>query len=390
MKVLSPSERCHGIDAVMAARDSLCVKSVTGIGQVIRLVFTEETVVLASLREGFFNLSKIEGQSGHPIQDVISYLTCNNKKRFWDIVQYDFEEGKCERGKELLGAFAQFYIGRGQYPARFGTRLFQLICSLPPAVRRLKMGFPILDTGVCIQLSQFAKKTDYEDVPLLYDAALGRNIVSELDTCQAAGLLKIKAPDSECIVFDTVISQINEQALAQRWGIQIDSARASFVLESSTVETYEAFIDILQSFYIHLQRYVSSDPAESLDTARARSETIALLQRAFDAKGGDLTAFAQARDGIQGGLRTILDTLTEQYKAEKLAAHIERVFTDAIEALEWDERVEFMRGAMKRMGPLLSPELRSKSPEQFLRNVKPIVRMYVKSLDNVNKLLRTM
>ena len=89
-------------------------------------------------------------------------------------------------------------------------------------------------------------------------------------------------------------------------------------------------------------------------------------------------------------MRSVLDTLTEQYKAEKQAAYIQRVFKDAIATMDWDERVRFMRGAMKRLGPFLPPELRDQRPERFVRSYETIVRAYVKSLDKVSQLLRSM
>ena len=56
LKVLSPNERERSIDSIMAARDSICTQAVGGIGQLVREVFTEESIVLAGLREDFFGI----------------------------------------------------------------------------------------------------------------------------------------------------------------------------------------------------------------------------------------------------------------------------------------------------------------------------------------------
>jgi len=390
LSVLSPNERARSIDAIMAARDSIRVKAVGGLGMLIREVLIEESIVLASLKEGFFNISKSQDNYSNPVSDVISYLTDNNDKRFWSILQRYLLAGECEKGKELLLAFARFFITRRTYPSVVGARLFQLICSLPPAVRRLKIDSPILNTGLCIDLSQFANESDYVDVLKLFDAAHGRNIGQEIEIRSVNERSEIETSDSDCLVFDMVTAQINEQALAQEVGIPIDSARSSYILDSSTIRAYEQFIDTLQAFYMHLQRYIGSSPVEFPDMTRARTETIDLLERAFYGKGGDQAAFARARDGIQGGMRSILDAITEQYKAEKQAAYIQRIFKDAIAVMEWDERVKFMRGAMKRLGSFLPPELKNMPPERFVGSYETIVRAYVESSDKVNQLLRTM
>jgi hypothetical protein len=49
------------------------------------------------------------------------------------------------------------------------------------------------------------------------------------------------------------------------FGIPVDSARASFILNSSTVGSKEEFQEILEAFYVHLYRGISGETQESLD-----------------------------------------------------------------------------------------------------------------------------
>ena len=58
--------------------------------------------------------------------------------------------------------------------------------------------------------------------------------------------------------------------------------------------------------------------------------------------------------------------------------------------MDWNERVRFMRGAMKRLGPFLPDELKDEPPERFVRSYEIIVRAYVSSIDKVKELLRSM
>ena len=389
LKALCPKERDRGSDAIMAVGDSVRVRVISEIGELIRLVFAEENVIPASLREGFFGVAEIADQFDNPIRNVVSFLTCNNQRRFWDILQRHFMNTRYGKCKELLGAYAQFFIRRQEYPAGFGAGLVQLIRSLPPAVRPKRI-FPILDKALCKQLYEFATERDYDDLPVLIDAAYGRNIMSKVDTRPINTQLEAKTPDRDCIVFDAVVSQIRERAVAEHVAISIDSARCSYSLESSTVETYIEFIDVIEAYYIHMQRYISSSPDTTVDVIRARTKAIELLQRTFRDKGGDRAAFATARDGIKGGLRSILDALTEQHKAEKKEAYIEMVFKDAIEALGWDEQLSCIRGLVKRAGQCLPEEFKNEPPERFAKNYNSILRTYVKSLDNVEQFLRTM
>lgn len=388
LKALFPDQRDRSIEAIDPGERSLRSKEVSNIGQFIRLVFTEENIVLASLREGFFCLSMILDQFNNPVQDVVSFLTCNNQKRFWDILDYHFLSGHCEKGRELLRSFAQFYIGREAYPRGFGARLFQLIRSVPPALRKLKVDFPILDQGLCNDLIRFAGNDDNDDIPLLLDAIRGRNIAN---ICPINIQPEIEVSDSESIVFDTIVSMINEQALAEKFGI-VDSARACFNLEPPKFETFQEFVDFIEAYIIHLHRYIGSS-FEIPNTNAPRNEAVELLKKTFYNKGGDQAAFVRARDGTQGGIRSILDILTEYRKAEKQDAYIDRVLKDVIPDMTLDERVKCIQAIMKKIGSFLPEDIKNQPPKKFARDndtLKTIILTYVRCRDKFNQSLSSM
>lgn len=388
LKALSPNRRSLSIDAIIAAKKSIRTCAVRDIGQLAGQVFTEESIILASLKEGFFGISMIEDHLHNPVMDVVTFLTSNNQKRFWDVLDRHFLQGDCEKGKKLLDAFVQFYLAKQMYPRGFGARLFQLIRSLPTIARK-QIDFAIIEKRLCSRLHGLAREEkDYDDIPLLIDAVYGRNID---ETCPFDTQSGIKVSNYENIVFDTVVSQINEQALARKFGA-IDLARASFRLEKSRVKSYAALINIIQEYYIHLQRHAGSSP-EKPNMSDVRSDAIKLLQRTFYDKGGDKAAFIQARDCTQGGLRSILDMLTEQYKAEKQDAYINRVFKDAIADMDWEERIRCMRSIMKKIGPSLPEELKDQPPERFARDdetIGTIIQTYVRCSDKFNQVLSRM
>ena len=265
--------------------------------------------------------------------------------------------------------------------------MFQLLRSLPPAIRRLKIEFPILDTGLCVQLVQFAGAIDYTDICVLFEAAHGRHI-EEKQKIRVAPLPEVS--DTDCTAFDAVVAEINEQALAKECGISIDSARGSYILDSSTVASYDQFLDSLEAFYIHMCRHMKPEPVSAIDMKIARAEATDLVQRAFNKEGGIEAAFAGARVGIDGGMRSVLDRLTEQLKYEMQTKHVQKILEEALDPLDWEDRVNFMRGALKRFSPFLSPDIRDQPPESFARHYGPIVKAYIKSLDSINRVLRTM
>ena len=390
LATLTPLEKNRGIKAIMAANAFVRTKAVEGIDELIREVFTEEGIVLASLREGFFGISKIPDQFNNPVKDCVSFLALRNDKRFWEILQRYFLAGECEKGRELLQAFAKFHIVRQLYPANIGAMLSSLICSLPPAVRRLKTCFPILDTNVCIMLTTFAKDPDFDDVPVLFDAAQGKHLKQRAHIAPTPECDRTETSDSTCKAFDEVVAMINEQAFAQKYGIAIDSARGSFVLNSIMVDSYDEFADTIVSFYVHLKRHINPTPVQSVDMDQSRDDATALLERAFHTKGGCEAAYTQSIEGTRSGMRSVLDILTEQFKEEERREYVQRVFKDALNSLGWNDRVDFVRGAMKRLGSFLPEKVRDEPPERFARDYETIIRAYVKSMDNVNQLLNSM
>ena len=89
-------------------------------------------------------------------------------------------------------------------------------------------------------------------------------------------------------------------------------------------------------------------------------------------------------------MRFVLDVITEQYKLEQQSKHVSRVLYEALDPLNWNERVAFMRALLDRLSPHLPPDLCGQPPERFARHYDIIVKTYVRSLDQVKQMLRTL
>jgi hypothetical protein len=266
--------------------------------------------------------------------------------------------------------------------------LLQQVCALPPAIRRLKLKCPLLSFARCINLARFAEGNDITDVPLLFDAVRVR--VPGNGGSPSVQTKPEASTESECSLFDTVTAQISELALAHKFGVPIDSARASFVLASSTVQSYNEFIQIVESFFVHLQGYLSADVPAVGNLQYVSGKAMALLNRTFRDHGGPKGAFARARDGTDGGIRSVLDAMTEHYRKQLQIEEVNVVLEKALADMDWPDRVSFTRGAMKRLGPFLSAEIRNQPPERFARDAEEIARAYVRSISSIQQFLSTM
>jgi hypothetical protein len=82
--------------------------------------------------------------------------------------------------------------------------------------------------------------------------------------------------------------------------------------------------------------------------------------------------------------------ITEQCKAEKQDAYIDRVLKDAIPDMTLDERVKCIRVIMKKIGPFLPEEIRNQPLKRFARNddtLRTIILTYVGCRDKFNQSL---
>jgi len=390
LAALSPRETEKAKIAVIKAKGRLRLTAVRHVADLAKVVFTDEAIVAASLHEGFFAADGLQKRQGNPISLVVRFLAKNNDVRFWNVLERYLHAGESEKAKTLLLARSQFHIRNRAYPKEFGRTLIQLLRSVPTVVRRLKISFPLLPTLTCAGLSQFAAESDDDDIRLLFDAAAGKGIWTEPTATKMTQSCDKKIDQKDQAAVDAVISEIDSSALARAVGVPIDTARSTYMLDSLSVESSEQFYDCISSFYLHLLRHVNS-PSESLDRNAVKADAMALIDRIFYNKGGLRAAMNEACEPVHGGMKFILDFMTEQFKIERRSKHINRVIKEALNPMEPDAQISFIRALLQRLAPHLPPEIVSAPPERFAKDddeFKVLVMTYVKSLDHITAVFR--
>jgi len=387
LPTLSPNEYRCAVEALTSARDRLKLIAVKDVSQLVKVVFDDETIVLAALRQGFFQIAAEDAPSSDPIGCALQFLNRGNEGRFSSALQRRLLAGQSGEGQELLTARIDFHLRQHTYPHGLGHQLLPLVQSLPPAIRRLRRLFPLLPMRHCIEVSQHAGQTDYDDVKQLIEAVSGgrgRASIAEFGKSLPAG-----CPADSISALEVILSEIEATHLTRTIGLPIDTARASYVMNAVTVDSHEEFHDTVSAFHLHLLRHVRGGCLPEEPDALS-AEALALLERAFSKRGGLEAALAEAREGTHGGLRSVLDAMTEQYKAEEQAKHIDRIFKEALDPLDWDARVMLMAALLQRLAPDLPEDIRSAPPERFARRWEILVRAYVNSLDKMRDVLRTL
>ena len=153
-------------------------------------------------------------------------------------------------------------------------------------------------------------------------------------------------------------------------------------------EDNEEFFDTVVSFYIHLMRY-TQDVLDPVDSNAADRDAIHLLEEAFVNKGGYKAAFAEARNGINGGLKFVLDMMAIQFNKSEKEKRVQAVFKLAIDPLDHEGKRNLINGLLKRFGNLLPSEISSLPPERFVEHYEILVKQYVKVTDDLKSIFQS-
>jgi hypothetical protein len=381
----SLTEEERFIDALAEAKQhQLKLIPVQDVGELVEAVFPEEEVVSSSFSQGFYGLNVQPLSTANSYAKTVRFFSANLEQRFYALLKKKLIAGQDTKAKELLLTLVDHNIKKKQYPKKFGNKLLQVIQSLPPEIIRLKLSFPILPMNKCIQLVQFTQESDYEDILLLFKAISGetREITSFL-----SGSKKVEILDSAEAKLNVIETEISAEALARKFGI-IGSARAIFVIDAVTIKSYDEFYNSIISFFVHLIRHTRnlSDP---VDMKVVDAEAFELLEKAFSREGGVQAAYAEALFGYRGGMRLVIDQMTEAFEKEEQFKYVNFVFKAILDPLDFVGKVALMEELLKRLKNHLPSEIASQPPERYARYYDTIIRAYINSIDQVKSLFRS-
>ena len=384
MDLLSPTEKERVEDALIHAKQELRLVPVTGVDELVQAVFTDEQVVMASLRNGFYDAFHSKSQGGTAVIRAFEYLTSNNEDRFWSVLERQLLTGRGVAARELVHALATYFIDRNSYPKNIGSRLFWLLASLPPETRRFKIALPLLPVSECIRLSQFAKETDHEDVSILFRSASEMpfpSLRSDNNDSEEA--------DTRDSLLELILAEIDPDRLTSLVSLPIDSARAAYPMDSVIMDSYDHFLQGVTAFYIHIMRHYRKI-SEPVDIQAAEKEALQLLEDAFSREGGLDVAWAEARDATNGGMRWILDSMTRQLSNQEKERHINYVIKSTLDPLDKKAQRSLIVSLLGHMKTFLPPDVLSQPPEKFLRHYDVMVRSYVQSISKLKSIFRSL
>lgn len=187
---------------------------------------------------------------------------------------------------------------------------------------------------------------------------------------------------------NSLLAELDEKVIARRVGIPHDEARMQYALNSNTVSTFDEFSLIIGDYYNrHFTRCISNGGRMSASEAAARAKEI--LEQEYRRRNGDIvTAFNDARDGTNGGMRSILDIISERLKAVSLERYIRDAFDRYVAPNSWNRKVQIITQFINNCGAHLSSSIRSDQPERYAQNYQELIRSYTLALQSTSSIFR--
>jgi len=187
---------------------------------------------------------------------------------------------------------------------------------------------------------------------------------------------------------DSLLSKLDERTTAQRVAIAHDEVRMRYHLESNTVADFDEFSDIIGDYFNHHFTECVSRGGR-LSTGEARSRAKGLLDNEYRRRRGNfVSAFNDAHDGTNGGMRVVLDMIAEALKAEAVEFYVRDVFDRHVTPNSWDEKVDMIRQFISHYGHVLSSSIVTSQPERYAQDYSELIRAYVEGLKQTSAMFR--
>jgi len=187
---------------------------------------------------------------------------------------------------------------------------------------------------------------------------------------------------------NSLLSALDERVMARQIAIPHDEARVQYSLQSNTVSNFHEFSNVISDYYnYHYRSCVSNGGSlSSIETAGRAKE---LLEREYRKRQEDIvSAYNDAHDGTNGGMRVVLDTIANGLKAESIERYIRDVFDRHVTPNSWEQKVDIIRQFIAQCGAYLSSTIRAGQPERYAQNYNELIRSYMDGLQRTSSMFR--
>lgn len=187
---------------------------------------------------------------------------------------------------------------------------------------------------------------------------------------------------------DSLCDTLDEVAIAGNVGNGHDNARGAYSLKINTVSSFAEFNDRIADYYsYHIGRCVVQGGRLAHFEAAGRASEI--LESEYKRHGGSLqSAYRDANDGTNGGMRIILDVIADRLKEESVERYTRHAFNRYVDPTSWPQKVEIIRQFIDRNRHILGSSIDAAHPERYAQNYDELIRAFMDALKRSSKIFR--
>jgi hypothetical protein len=182
---------------------------------------------------------------------------------------------------------------------------------------------------------------------------------------------------------ENLVRDLSEDALVKTVDEPLDIARASFRATGIIVESHEEFLHSIEAFYSYL-----TDAEDSSSHLAVKQKAWELVEEAFAKEGGTAAARAETKIPVRGGLRFVLDSMTECLKRRRRKARMEYVFLSQIASLDSEQKIAFVRAFVVRFKNFLPEEMLDEPPEKYANQLQLLLAAFLDFRTRLGSLVR--
>ena len=153
----------------------------------------------------------------------------------------------------------------------------------------------------------------------------------------------------------------------------IDLARLGYKIRSNTLKDSTEFEELVGDFVQCVYRDIWSGTRMPEFEARSRGKQ--MLEHAGRRRGQTVMNYlAMCLEGVEGGVRGVLDTITEAIKSEVTEHYLDSVIDEHVRMDSDDDRRAITEAILSQYGHMLPHSIRSKPVEHFVAHYKTLLR----------------
>jgi hypothetical protein len=189
--------------------------------------------------------------------------------------------------------------------------------------------------------------------------------------------------------FAVLLHELDPKTIAQRVEAVHNAARMEYCVRTMRPASFRDFEEIIGDYYnFHVSRCMVTpgwlSHSDAVSTAKAIIEQEHGPRRHNTAI---IAAFNDARDGTNGGLRRILNTIAENLRNQAVNRHVRDAFDRNVAPYCWEAKVKIIRQFLDHFGRYLPSSVRTDIPERYADNYEELILAYCQAYKEFNRLV---